>query len=50
MRQPGLLDRCKALINWCVVGIVFVRTLNALERDYTSRVRVRKRDSRAERK
>jgi len=44
VRQPELLDRCKAVINGCVLGIVVVRTLNALERDYAARVRHRQRD------
>ena len=44
MRQPELLDRCNAVITWCVLGVVFVHTLNALERDYTARVRHGQRD------
>jgi hypothetical protein len=50
VRQLGLLDRCKAVITWCVLGIIFVRTLNALERDYTARLRRRMHDNRADRK
>ena len=44
MRQPELLDRCKAVLNWCVLGVLFVRTLDALERDYAARVRHRQHD------
>jgi hypothetical protein len=44
VRQLELLDRCKAVINFCVLGVVFVHTLNALERDYTARVRHGQRD------
>jgi len=44
MRHLELLDRCKAVIDWCVLGVVVVRTLNALERDYAARVRHGQRD------
>jgi len=44
VRQPELLDRCKAVLNWCVLGVLFVRTLDALERDYAARVRHRQHD------
>jgi len=44
VRQPELLDRCKAVLGWCVIGVAFVRTLDALERDYAARVRHRQHD------
>lgn len=44
MRQPELLDRCKAVITWCVLGVVFVHTLDALEKDYAARVRHKQHD------
>jgi hypothetical protein len=42
VRQPELLDRCKAVLIWCVLGVVAVRALDALERDYAARVRPRR--------
>jgi hypothetical protein len=47
VRQPELLDRCKAVLNWCVLGVMFVRTLDALERDYAAHVRHRQHDHHA---
>jgi len=44
VRQPELLDRCKGMLTWCVLGVVCVRTLDALERDYAARVRHRQHD------
>jgi hypothetical protein len=50
VRRPGFLSLCKVVINWCVLGIVFVRTLDALERDFAARARHKKRDYRADEK
>lgn len=44
MRQLELFDRCKAVITWCVLGVVFVQTLDALERDYSAYLRHGHRD------
>ena len=44
VRQPELLDRCKAVLYWCVLGVVFVRTIDALERDHAARVGHRQHD------
>jgi hypothetical protein len=44
VRQPELLDRCKAVLSWCVLGVVCVRTLDSLEKDYAARVRHRQHD------
>jgi hypothetical protein len=50
LRQPGVMDRCKALITWCVLSIVFLRTLDSLETYFTMRARQRKGGGRADRK